>query len=146
MQNRNNLLVVCVIAVIVFLCGIPLTWFTINGGTSSFGMPFPFPMEGTGINGTITLLLPLPIWLLLLVSAGATLITTLNINGATTIPKAWPTIGLLFCGVYYASPLFYVGDQLRIAAGPIVALLDTLLALGIILQSRGRMFHSNDEA
>ena len=134
MQNRNNLLTVCFIASLLFLCCLPLTWFT--GNTSSFGV-FQFA-QATGRNANISLLVALPIWFLLVVSASSTLIVASNIAAITSIPKIAPAIGLLFSGVHYAAPFFIIRDRYKVEAGPIVAIVATLVVLRITLKYGGR--------
>jgi hypothetical protein len=139
MKTKNNLVVTCSIALLMFLCAIPINWFTLYNATSSFGGILP-TLTANGINGTITLLtVQLPIWLLLVICCCATAITMLNTLGVTTIPRIVPALVLLVCGAFYATLFCYAalqsghddGPHTVLAGGPFVAMADTLLVLAI---------------
>jgi hypothetical protein len=133
-QGRNNRLLGCAVALAVFLCAIPVKWFTITNPTleglagimaQAFrGMSFNL----NGLNGTINFLVSVPIWLLLGISAFSIIVIVLNTLEVTALPRIVPALGLIIPGIYYVIP-FFGGADCSIGPGPIMALLATVLGL-----------------
>ena len=128
MQKRNNLLTLCTLLAVLFLCGIPMVWCTIV-------VPRLPAQDLTGINDTIHLLWDAPVWFLIVISTSAMIISALNVSGVTSISPFVPTVALLFSGVHYVAKLFTATEYYQTGSGPLFAIVNTVLALWLTFAS-----------
>jgi hypothetical protein len=139
-QERNNIVLGCLVAVAVLLLAIPVQWFTITNSSLQVNGPkevaallaHDYPgvtFNVTGVNGNISFLVQLPIWLLLCISSFGIIVLALNILGFIAVPRLVPTLCLVIPGIYYLIPFFNLGSRVSIGAGPVMALLATILGL-----------------
>ncbi|QDU55550.1 hypothetical protein [Aeoliella mucimassa] len=161
-QANNNQIVLCVIAGVLLVFSLPLTWMTIQNPTVSFnGSPFgdtamnfpmsnmlPVSMKVTGLNGHITLGVQLPIWLLVTAAISAIGLVGLNIASVTNIPSVTPVLILGVVTLYLATGIFAaLGGNASLGIGYIMAIVGTaggmFLSLSQMLSAKQTTAASN---
>lgn len=126
MQNRNNLVALCALNLVLFLCCLPSPWLYIWDAGSGEG-PGQYVIHSS-FTSSIVLLVSFPCWLLLVGSILSGVMTLLNLSRITTLSWKLPLFMLLFSGAYYGFLLFNARAE-RFAVGPVIALVNSVFTL-----------------